>query len=181
MSFLGKEQLSVPLKAACLAKCNGAKVEVKQSGSFSLEDFREDILKVSRSETEHVIVSYSRKAFLQTGVTHCLCTTAAALCLKKRYGAVEMQFCPYNIPINYEIAQCLAAYLYLIVALMLPFCCSKMYVMTGDGHFSPVGGYHEGKDLVLILDTARFKYPPVNTSAASSTLARTAPLYLQGI
>ncbi|KAK3098494.1 hypothetical protein FSP39_020060 [Pinctada imbricata] len=31
---------------------------------------------------------------------------------------------------------------------------------TGEGHFSPMGGYHEGKDLVLILDTARFKYPP---------------------
>ena len=24
---------------------------------------------------------------------------------------------------------------------------------TGDGHFSPVGGYHAGQDMVLILDT----------------------------
>lgn len=31
---------------------------------------------------------------------------------------------------------------------------------AGDGHFSPVGGYHAGQDMVLILDTARFKYPP---------------------
>lgn len=31
---------------------------------------------------------------------------------------------------------------------------------TGSGHFSPIGGYHEGRDLVLILDVARFKYPP---------------------
>ena len=31
---------------------------------------------------------------------------------------------------------------------------------TGDGHFAPVSGYHPQKDLVLILDTARFKYPP---------------------
>ncbi|CAG9467137.1 unnamed protein product [Pedinophyceae sp. YPF-701] len=31
---------------------------------------------------------------------------------------------------------------------------------TGTGHYSPVGGYHAGRDLVLILDTARFKYPP---------------------
>lgn len=28
---------------------------------------------------------------------------------------------------------------------------------TGTGHFSPIGGYHEGKDLVLIMDVARFK------------------------
>lgn len=31
---------------------------------------------------------------------------------------------------------------------------------TGAGHFSPVGGYHEASDSVLILDVARFKYPP---------------------
>ena len=31
---------------------------------------------------------------------------------------------------------------------------------TGSGHFSPVGGYHAGRDLALVLDVARFKYPP---------------------
>ncbi|KAF7818450.1 glutathione gamma-glutamylcysteinyltransferase 1 [Senna tora] len=31
---------------------------------------------------------------------------------------------------------------------------------TGTGHFSPIGGYHAGKDMALILDVARFKYPP---------------------
>jgi glutathione gamma-glutamylcysteinyltransferase len=31
---------------------------------------------------------------------------------------------------------------------------------TGHGHYSPVAGYHEGLDLALLLDVARFKYPP---------------------
>ena len=31
---------------------------------------------------------------------------------------------------------------------------------TGGGHFSPVAGYHAGRDLALVLDVARFKYPP---------------------
>lgn len=31
---------------------------------------------------------------------------------------------------------------------------------TGDGHFSPVGAYVASKDMVLIFDVARFKYPP---------------------
>jgi glutathione gamma-glutamylcysteinyltransferase len=31
---------------------------------------------------------------------------------------------------------------------------------TGAGHFSPIGGYHPEKDLALVLDVARFKYPP---------------------
>lgn len=30
---------------------------------------------------------------------------------------------------------------------------------TGSGHFSPIGAYHSGRDLALILDVARFKYP----------------------
>ncbi|BGP27666.1 hypothetical protein JCM10295v2_006640 [Rhodotorula toruloides] len=31
---------------------------------------------------------------------------------------------------------------------------------TGDGHFSPIGALCEEEDMVLILDVARFKYPP---------------------
>lgn len=31
---------------------------------------------------------------------------------------------------------------------------------TGSGHFSPIGGYYAAKDMVLVLDVARFKYPP---------------------
>ncbi|KAI3694349.1 hypothetical protein L1987_77314 [Smallanthus sonchifolius] len=34
------------------------------------------------------------------------------------------------------------------------------FKQTGAGHFSPIGGYHAGRDMVLILDVARFKYPP---------------------
>jgi glutathione gamma-glutamylcysteinyltransferase len=30
---------------------------------------------------------------------------------------------------------------------------------TGGGHYSPIAGHHAGRDLVLVLDVARFKYP----------------------
>ena len=36
----------------------------------------------------------------------------------------------------------------------------KVLGQTGDGHYSPIGGYHREKDLVLVMDVARFKYPP---------------------
>lgn len=36
----------------------------------------------------------------------------------------------------------------------------KLMDQTGSGHISPLGGYHAGRDLVLVLDVARFKYPP---------------------
>ncbi|EOQ99533.1 Glutathione gamma-glutamylcysteinyltransferase [Wallemia ichthyophaga EXF-994] len=35
---------------------------------------------------------------------------------------------------------------------------------TGSGHFSPVGGYSEAHDSLLLLDVARFKYPSYWTS-----------------
>jgi glutathione gamma-glutamylcysteinyltransferase len=31
---------------------------------------------------------------------------------------------------------------------------------TGSGHFSPIGGFDAAADQALVLDTARFKYPP---------------------
>ena len=36
---------------------------------------------------------------------------------------------------------------------------------VGSGHFSPIGAYHSGTDSFLILDMARYKYPPVWISA----------------
>ena len=36
----------------------------------------------------------------------------------------------------------------------------KILGQTGSGHFSPIGAYEAEKDMVLILDVARFKYPP---------------------
>jgi len=40
-------------------------------------------------------------------------------------------------------------------------CYSREHLgQSGAGHFSPIGGYHKDSDSVLILDVARFKYPP---------------------
>lgn len=35
----------------------------------------------------------------------------------------------------------------------------KTLGQTGDGHFSPIGAYNPETEMVLILDTARYKYP----------------------
>lgn len=36
----------------------------------------------------------------------------------------------------------------------------KVLGQTGTGHYSPLGAYHEASDRVLVMDVARFKYPP---------------------
>lgn len=83
-------------KVSCLAFCNGANVEAFRTNESSIDEFRRHVISSASSEDSHVITSYHRGVFKQ----------------------------------------------------------------TGTGHFSPIGGYHAGKDMVLILDVARFKYPP---------------------
>lgn len=55
-------------------------------------------------------------------------------------------------------------YLILVIQLLIRTWQSIKFIsvslQTGTGHFSPIGGYHGGRDMVLILDVARFKYPP---------------------
>jgi len=43
--------------------------------------------------------------------------------------------------------------------MVVSFCRSSLG-QTGEGHFSPVAAYHEATDSVLVLDVARYKYPP---------------------
>ncbi len=81
----------VSIQAACLARCNGASVELHRGGSFSLQEFRAAVRDTSVSETEHLIASYSRKEFLQTGET----STEA---LRVRTGVSVEDVCHDNIP-----------------------------------------------------------------------------------
>ncbi|OVA13849.1 Phytochelatin synthase [Macleaya cordata] len=83
-------------KVACLALCNGANVQALRTNQSTIDDFRQYVITSTSSEDCHVITSYHRRPFKQ----------------------------------------------------------------TGSGHFSPIGGYHAGRDMVLLLDVARFKYPP---------------------
>jgi glutathione gamma-glutamylcysteinyltransferase len=41
----------------------------------------------------------------------------------------------------------------------------KTLSQTGDGHFSPIGCFEPESNQVLVLDTARFKYPPYFVNA----------------
>jgi glutathione gamma-glutamylcysteinyltransferase len=37
--------------------------------------------------------------------------------------------------------------------------CRKTLKQSGDGHFSPIGAYNAKREMALVLDVARFKYP----------------------
>jgi Phytochelatin synthase. len=80
---------------ACLARCNGAEVQVYRADVAGLNEWREALSTAASGEAV-VVASYDRAVLRQ----------------------------------------------------------------TGSGHYSPIGGYHRSGDLALILDVARFKYPP---------------------
>lgn len=79
----------------CLARCNGADVEVHRPGTSDASAWRASLGAAARGETV-VVAAYDRAGLDQ----------------------------------------------------------------SGSGHFSPIGGYHAARDLALVLDVARFKYPP---------------------
>ena len=85
---------------ACLARCNGAEVDLIRATEANLDGWRDD-LRMSAQGDAVLIASYDRAGMGQ----------------------------------------------------------------TGSGHFSPIGGYHAARDLALVLDVARFKYPPHWVSA----------------
>jgi glutathione gamma-glutamylcysteinyltransferase len=80
---------------ACLARCNGADVELRRPNASGIAEFRA-IIGEPQSSPHVVIAAYDRRGLGQTGA----------------------------------------------------------------GHFSPIAGYHAARDLALVLDVARFKYPP---------------------
>lgn len=82
-------------EVACLARCNGASVEMFRAESSDAGAWRASLAQAARGE-RLVVAAYDRAGLAQ----------------------------------------------------------------TGSGHFSPIGGYHAARDLVLVLDVARFKYPP---------------------
>jgi len=85
---------------ACLARCNGAEVDVQRRDSANLADWHA-ALAIAASGEAVLVASYDRSVMGQ----------------------------------------------------------------SGGGHFSPIGGYHVARDLALVLDVARFKYPPHWVSA----------------
>lgn len=88
-------------------------------------------------------------------------TFSKLACLAKCNGADVQEFRADAPEFTLErfrdsvIESCSKATSYIIVSY-----CRRAFQQTGDGHFSPIGGYHAQSDSVLILDVARFKYPP---------------------
>lgn len=117
-------------KLACLATCNGAKVAVKYGDAIGVEEFREDVKRVCSQCPEHFRHSPASPATNRV--------------------ADNIPCCPEDEMINnpYKAIVMIAAY------------SRSVLKQSGSGHFSPIGGYHADRDMVLIMDVARFKYPP---------------------
>ncbi|XAR61074.1 Glutathione gamma-glutamylcysteinyltransferase [Bertholletia excelsa] len=117
-------------KLVCLAHCAGAKVDAFRTNQSSINDFRKYVKACSTSDDCHVISSYHRGKF-NNQIKWMQKQGLDFISYHQNEGS-------YSKHINLN----------------------RAFVKTGTGHFSPIGGYHAGKDMALILDVARFKYPP---------------------
>jgi len=118
-------------KLDCLARCNGATTVLKYGDSTSVEEFRRDVIRTTGGRNAHLHEGEAR-----------LCSEEACNGSHHHHeqeqhhvqqGQNELLIVGYN---------------------------RQIMGQTGTGHFSPVGGYHAGRDMALIMDVARFKYPP---------------------
>lgn len=116
-----KEEGIVVAQAACLARCNGAAVEVHQPPPLPAEG--------EEDEPDPAAVNAARAAFVAAVAASCARAPGSGFLI--------------------------ASY------------SRRSVSQTGDGHFSPIAAFHPGREgdadnppRVLVLDTARFKYPP---------------------
>jgi len=134
-------------KLACLARCNGAVVDARRANASGSSGV------VGGSEggdgEGSPSLSDEERAFREA--VRSVCSGDNAACCGGSSGRVHR---------------------FLVVSYS-----RREFGQTGDGHFSPVGGYHAGSDSVLLLDVARFKYPPhwVGLRALWRALCRTDP------
>ena len=64
-------------QVGCLARCNGATAEVKYASHTTLNEFRQDVLRMSKQTAEDplrevMVVAYSRRAVGQAGEENCV-------------------------------------------------------------------------------------------------------------
>ena len=88
-------------KVACLAHCNGAKVEAFRTSESTIDDFRKYVICCTSSEDCHVITSYHRAVFKQVLWAYlncCLLTSNASLLLHSLFFRIlsEKLLCPWK-------------------------------------------------------------------------------------
>ena len=88
-------------------------------------------------------------------------TLAAISCLANCYGALPTLRYASDSSIdefrNTVIKACSSSTLEEVIIISYH---RQKLEQSGGGHFSPIGGYNSFEDAVLIMDVARFKYPP---------------------
>jgi hypothetical protein len=176
-----KEKGITLAKLGCLAHCNGANVALKYGKDISLEEFRRDIIEISKlsslertedGEEENATSSDSNNVdqgleMEKSDTTPRDSTSSTGTSSSSVSSSIPLSTCSIS---NSRFAStscpsCLSASSLANTSapktkVMIVSYSRTVLSQTGIGHFSPIGGYHPSSDMVLIMDVARFKYPP---------------------
>jgi hypothetical protein len=169
-----KEKGITLAKLGCLAHCNGANVSMKYGKDISLEEFRRDIIEISKLSAlenkeegeENELTTTTESATSDQGGDASVrdsssSTFSGSSVISPTCSVSKSRFASTSCP------SCLSASSSLSntpsppkTKVMIVSYSRTVLSQTGIGHFSPIGGYHPSSDMVLIMDVARFKYPP---------------------
>lgn len=136
-------------KLSCLARCNGAHSTLVYGDEISLDEFREDVILISTIPSSLPKPSPCCALKTRTSTAPITLSESSVNSCCDRSAIIDSSHRPLREPARRDTRNVMI--------------CSynrRTLKQTGTGHFSPIGGYCAERDLVLILDVARFKYPP---------------------
>jgi len=134
----------------CLAQCHGLDIEAKRAAKNPQNDTSQD-----RGPSVHTLEGSVEAVSPDVSVSSDLPACCQRISLQKQSARVPQVHSLEDFRNDVKHA-CSTVELPIVIVSYS----RKELLQTGDGHFSPVAGYHRASDQALILDTARFKYPP---------------------
>lgn len=149
-------------KANCLATCHGAQTIVKYGNQITIDEFRQDIKYIAKQKGLCYFQfpsTDSTSTSLHTAKTENLefdpsSSFPSSSSSSSQFSQSSRDTTTPSVP-SHSHGDSHTHSVVMIVSYN-----RNALKQSGTGHFSPIGGYHEAKDMVLILDVARFKYPP---------------------
>eukprot|EP01006_Ploeotia_vitrea_P003244 TRINITY_DN112302_c0_g1_i1.p1 TRINITY_DN112302_c0_g1~~TRINITY_DN112302_c0_g1_i1.p1 ORF type:complete len:326 (-),score=-29.08 TRINITY_DN112302_c0_g1_i1:8-985(-) len=120
-------------KLACFGRCNRAHVELRYGTDVLIEKFRAEVKSVCSNDKSHI---------------QDWCAENCSTSMKDM--DVDSCHCEGNVSDENKS----------LSRVMIVSYHRGTLNQTGSGHFSPIGGYDECTDHILIMDVARFKYSP---------------------
>eukprot|EP00450_Noctiluca_scintillans_P035918 CAMPEP_0194550910 /NCGR_PEP_ID=MMETSP0253-20130528/95953_1 /TAXON_ID=2966 /ORGANISM="Noctiluca scintillans" /LENGTH=483 /DNA_ID=CAMNT_0039398361 /DNA_START=1 /DNA_END=1449 /DNA_ORIENTATION=+ len=140
----------------CIARCQGLKVDAVRADVGTLEEFEERCASVCSGSAGAVTVSLLQ---VSGGDVKDGLEWREFLCIARCQG-LKVDAVRADVGTLEEFEERCASVCSGVAGAVTVSYTRQALGQAGDGHYSPIGAYNKRRSMVLVLDTARFKYPP---------------------